>query len=218
MKVAQGSAAGRMTLRRDKGTATLTGAFSAERLAVVRPGFSGRLGGTLEFASSGQSVEALIEGLAGSGTAEFAGAALARSDPAALDRVVAKAQAPDALLDETNLGYAFGVELAKAPLPIPDGPTPVALTSGTVKLGPLSIALPHGEATLGARLDLRRMALENRLALGTDAAGLQFWSGPPPSVVVTVEDALETQKRRFDVGVLSRQCAPRHRPVTAGPA
>ena len=132
-----------MTLRRDKETATLTGTLSARGLVIAQLGFSGRLGGTLEFASTGQSAAALIEGLAGGGKAQFAGTALARSDPAALDRVVAKAQAPDALLDETNLAYAFGAELAKAPLPIPDGATPVALTSGTAKFGPLAIALPH---------------------------------------------------------------------------
>ena len=130
-------------------------------------------------------------------------AALARSDPAALDRVVAKAQAPDALLDETNVAYAFGAELAKAPLPIPDGSTPLALTSGTVKFGPLAIALPHGRATISASLDLRRLALETRLALASDAAGLKFWSGPPPTATLIVEDALETQKRRLDVAALS---------------
>jgi hypothetical protein len=203
VNLAQGEATGRMTLRRDKETATLTGTLSAGGLAIARPGFSGRLGGTLEFASTGQSTGALIEGLAGGGTAQFAGAALARSDPAALDRVVAKAQAPDALLDETNVAYAFGAELAKAPLPIPDGSTPVAVTSGTVKLGPLAIALPHGVATASASLDLRRLALETRLALSSDASGLKFWSGPPPTATLTVEDALETQKRRLDVAALS---------------
>ena len=203
MKVAQGAASGRLTLRRDKETATLTGALSAVGLAIARPGFSGRLGGTLEFASTGGSAEALIEGLAGNGTAQFAGAALARSDPAALDRVVAKAQAPDAQLDETNIAYAFGVELNKAPLPIPDGATPLALTSGTLKFGPLSIARPRGKAALDGSFDLRRLALETRLALVSTSADLTFWSGPPPGATVAVDDALDTQKRRLDVSALS---------------
>ncbi|MGA8714073.1 MAG: AsmA family protein [Roseiarcus sp.] len=203
MKVAQGAASGRLTLRRDKETATLTGALSAVGLAVARPGFSGRVGATLEFASTGGSAEALIEGLAGNGTAQFAGAALARSDPAALDRVVAKAQAPDAQLDETNIAYAFGVELNKAPLPIPDGATPLALTSGTLKFGPLSIARPRGKAALDGSFDLRRLALETRLALVSTSADLTFWSGPPPGATVAVDDALDTQKRRLDVSALS---------------
>jgi AsmA family len=203
MKIARGSASGHLTLRRDKETATLTGALNADSLSIARPGFSGRIGGTLEFASTGRSPEALIEGLAGSGTAQFAGATLARSDPAALDRVVAKAQTADAPLDETNVAYSFGNELSKAPLPIPDGPTPVALTSGTIKFGPIVITRPHGQATVSAGLDLRRMALESRIALTASAADLKFWSGPPPGATVTVDDALETQKRRVDVSSLS---------------
>jgi hypothetical protein len=203
MKVAQGAASGRLTLRRDKETATLTGALSADGLAIARPGFSGRLGGTLEFASTGRSAETLVDGLAGSGTAQFAGAALARSDPAALDRVVAQAQSPDAPLDETSIAYAFGIELNKAPLPIPDGTTPVALTSGTLKFGPLAIALPRGGAILDASLDLRRLALETRLALASTSADLKFWSGPPPGATITIDDGQDTQKRRLDVSALS---------------
>ena len=68
----------------------------------------------LDFASTGRSPAALIEGLAGAGTVNFTGAALARSDPAALDRVVAKAQIPDTPVDETNIAFAFGNELSRA--------------------------------------------------------------------------------------------------------
>ena len=203
MKVAQGEASGHVTLRRDKETATLTGALSANSLAIARPGFSGRLDGTLDFASTGQSAAALIDGLAGSGTAKFAGATLARNDPAALDRTVAKAQAPNALLDETNIAYAFGAELDKGPLPMPDRSMAVALTSGMIRFGPLPIARPRGEATLSASLDLRRLTLETQLAFVSSAADLKFWSGPPPAATVTVEDALEAQKRKLDVSALS---------------
>jgi len=93
MQIAQGAASGHATLRRDAETATLTGALTVDSIVVERPGFSGRVGGTLDFASTGRSPAAVIEGLAGAGTVKFAGAALARSDPGALDRVVAKAQA-----------------------------------------------------------------------------------------------------------------------------
>ncbi len=201
--IAHGFASGWLTLRRDRETATVTGTFKAEQLAIARPGLSGRVGGTVEFASTGRNAEALIAGLAGNGTAQLAGAALGRSDPDALDRVVAKAQAPDAALDETNIAYVFGNELNKAPLPIPDASTPVALTSGVMKFGPLAIARLHGEATLSASLDLRRLALETRLALASPATGLKFWSGPPPVATVVVEDALDVQKRRLDVSALS---------------
>ena len=111
-------------------TVTLTGALALDFVALDRPGFSGRVGAALDFASTGRSPAALINGLAGSGTVTFTGAALARSDPAALDRVVAKAQTPDAPLDETNIAFAFGNELNRAPLAIPDGSTPLSLSAG----------------------------------------------------------------------------------------
>ena len=54
MKIAGGAASGSVTFRRDRDSATLSGTMSAERLAINRAGFSGRIGGTLEFASTGQ--------------------------------------------------------------------------------------------------------------------------------------------------------------------
>ena len=203
MKVAGAAASGHMTLRRDRESATTTGALRVEQLAIDRPPFSGRLTGTLEFASTGKSPAALIEGLAGAGTAELAGASLAGSDLGALDRVVAKAQAADAQIDETNVAYALDKELNKAPLPIPGGATPIALTAGTMKFGPLPIVRPQGGATLSASLDLGRLSLETRLTLTSPATGLKFWSGPPPSATVTVLDGLATRKRQLDVAGLS---------------
>ncbi len=203
MQIAQGAASGHATLRRNAETATLTGALTVDSIAVERPGFSGRVGGTLDFASTGRSPAALIEGLAGAGTVKFVGAALARSDPDALDRVVARAQTPDALLDETNIAYALANELAKAPLPIPDGSTPTSLSAGVMKVGPIAIAGPRGGATLSADLDLRKLVVETKLAINSSAADLKFWSGPPPSAKIDVENALEAPKRQLDVSSLS---------------
>jgi DNA polymerase III gamma/tau subunit len=133
----------------------------------------------------------------------FTGAALARSDPAALDRVVAKAQTPDAPLDETNIAFAFGNELSRAPLPIPDGSTPIALSAGVMKVGPIRIAGRRGEGALSADLDLRKLAAETRLTLTSSASDLKFWSGPPPSATVVVDNVLEAPKRQLDVSSLS---------------
>ncbi len=203
MKIAGGAASGHATLRRDRDSATLSGAMNAERLAISRAGLSGRIGGTFEFASTGKSPAALIAGLAGGGAAQLAGAEIARSDPAALDRVVAKSEAPEAQLDETNIAYEFGQELNKAPLTIPDGATPLALSAGTIKLGPLPIARPHGDATLSASFDLTRLSLETRLMLTSPSADLKFWSGPPPSATVMVQDALSAPMRQVDVAALA---------------
>jgi AsmA-like C-terminal region len=203
MQIAGGAASGRATLRRDGDAATLTGALTVDSVALQRPGFSGRLGGTLDFASTGRSPAALIDGLAGAGTVTFAGAALARSDPAALDRVVAKAQTPDAALDETNIAFAFGNELNRAPLAIPDGSATVALSAGVMKVGPIRIPGRRGDSVLSADLDLRKLAAETRLALASSAGDLKFWSGPPPSAGVVVDNAFEAPKRQLDVSSLS---------------
>ena len=203
MKIAGGAASGHAILRRDRDSATLSGAMNAERLAVSRAGLSGGIGGTIEFASTGKSPAALIAGLAGGGAAQLAGAELARSDPTALDRVIAKSEAPDAQLDESNIAYEFGQELNKAPLKLPESATPLALSAGAIKLGSLPIARSHGDATLSASFDLTRLSLETRLMLTSPSADLKFWSGPPPSATVMVQDALSAPKRQLDVAALS---------------
>jgi uncharacterized protein involved in outer membrane biogenesis len=204
-KIAGGSASGRATLRRDADNVTLAGALALDSVAIDRTGFSGRIGAALDFASTGRSPAALINGLAGSGTVTFAGAALARSDPAALDRVVAKSQIPDAPLDETNIAFAFGNELNRAPLAIPDGSAPLSLSTGVMKIGPVKIA--EGQGTLSADLDLRTLTTQARFTLTSSASNLKFWSGPPPSAAVTVDNALELPKRQIDVSALSAALA-----------
>jgi AsmA family len=203
MQIAGGAASGHATLRRDGDTATLTGSATVDSIAVERPGFSGRLGAALDFASTGRNPAALIEGMAGAGTVNFTRAALERSDPVALDRVVAKAQTPDAPLDETNIAFAFGAELSRAPLPIPDGSAPIALSAGVMKVGPIKISGRRVDGDLSADLDLRQLTVMTRLALASSASGLKFWSGPPPSATVVVDNALEAPRRELDVSSLS---------------
>ena len=172
MRIAGGGASGHVTLRRDADNVTLTGALALDSVALDRTGFSGRIGGALDFASTGRSPAALINGLAGSGTVSFAGAALARSDPAALDRVVAKAQTPDAPLDETNIAFAFSNELNRAPLAIPDGSAPLSLSAGVMKIGPIKMPQGQGGEALSADLDLR--TLDDPGALHAHLVGERF--------------------------------------------
>jgi uncharacterized protein involved in outer membrane biogenesis len=207
MRIAGGGASGHATLRRDADNVTLTGAIALDSVALDRTGFSGRIGAALDFASTGRSPAALINGLAGSGTVTFASAALARSDPAALDRVVAKAQTPDAPLDETNIAFAFGNELNRAPLAIPDGSAPLSLSAGIMKIGPIKIPEGRGDGALSADLDLRTLATETRFTLTSSASDLKFWSGPPPSAGVMVDNALDAPKRQIDVSTLSAALA-----------
>ena len=207
MRIAGGGASGHVTLRRDADNVTLTGALALDSVALDRIGFSGRIGGALDFASTGRSPAALINGLAGSGTVAFAGAALARSDPTALDRVVAKAQTPDAPLDETNIAFAFSNELNRAPLAIPDGSTPLSLSAGVMKIGPIKIPEGQGGEALSADLDLRTLTTQARFTLTSSASDLKFWSGAAPSAAVTIDNALEAPKRQIDISTLSAALA-----------
>ena len=207
MKIAGGAASGSVTFQRNRDSATLSGTMSAEQLAINRAGYSGRIGGTLEFASTGKSPAALIAGLAGGGESNLSGVEIARSDPAALDRVVVRSQAPEAQLDETNIAYELGQELNKGPLKLPEGATPLSLSGGTIKLGPIPIARPHADAALSASFDLARLSLETRLVLTSPTADLKFWSGPPPTATVVVQDALSAPKRQLDVAGLSAALA-----------
>jgi uncharacterized protein involved in outer membrane biogenesis len=207
MRIAGGGASGHAMLRRDGDAVTLTGALALDPVDIDRPGFSGRVSAALDFASTGRSPAAVIGGLAGSGKVTFSGAALARSDPAALDRVVAKAQAPDAPLDEANIAFAFGNELNRAPLAIPDGSAPVSLSAGVVKIGPITIPEERGDGALSADLDLRKLVASTRLKLTSPASDLKFWSGPPPSATVAIESALQAPKRQIDVSTLSAALA-----------
>jgi AsmA-like C-terminal region/AsmA family len=207
MRIAGGEASGHATLRRDADNVTLTGALALDSVALDRAGFSGRIGGALDFASTGRSPAALINGLAGSGTVSFAGAALARSDPTALDRVVAKAQTPDAPLDETNIAYAFSNELDRAPLAIPDGSAPLSLSAGIMKIGPIKMPQGQGDEALSADLDLRTLTTQARFTLTSSASGLKFWSGAPPTAAVTIDNALEAPKRQIDISSLSAALA-----------
>ena len=117
--------------------------------------------------------------------------------------MVAKAQAPDAPLDETNIAFAFGNELSRAPLPIPDGSAPIALSAGVMKVGPIRIPGRRGDGSLSADFDLRKLAAETRLTLTSSASDLKFWSGPPPSAAVAVDNVLDAPKRQLDVSSLS---------------
>ena len=48
MRIAGGGASGHATLRRDADKVTLTGALTLDSVALNRPGFSGRIGATLD--------------------------------------------------------------------------------------------------------------------------------------------------------------------------
>ncbi|MBV8474108.1 MAG: hypothetical protein JO234_11885, partial [Hyphomicrobiales bacterium] len=148
MDVAGGHTSGRLTVRRDGAAVALTGQVSADISALDKPALRGQLGAAISFASTGQSPNALLSGLVGEGQMHLTGVAIPRLDPGALSRELAKTQAPDARIDETNVAHDLGIEFDKRSMSVPDGTTPVAMNGGVLHIGPLRLSEgKSGQAT-----------------------------------------------------------------------
>jgi hypothetical protein len=202
MDVGAARASGRVTLRREGPVAAVGGQIALEGLSLERPGLRGRVGLSLGLAGTGQSPNALISGLVGEGQATLAGVSIPRLDPGALARVVAKAQAPDAPIDETNIERSLALDLEHAPLILPDGAVAAVLNGGVARIGPITSPEPTGRALAVADLDLRAPSLQWRVTF-EEAQGGKFWSGPPPSATVTIRNALEAPQRQIEAASLS---------------
>jgi hypothetical protein len=199
--VAGGHASGRLTLRRDGPVAALEGKIGLASIGFDRPGVRGRLGASLAIAGTGKSPSALVAGLVGEGQVTLAGASIPRLDPGALGRVMEKAQALDAPIDETNVARALTLELDRRSLAIPDGAVAAALNSGVLRIGPLAIPEPSGHAMISGDFDLRSWNLQIRAAFEEARAG-KFWSGSPPAATVVIRGALDAPTRVIDVASL----------------
>lgn len=197
MDIAGTRASGQLTVRRDGAVATLAGQASADSALIDRPGLHGRLTAALAFASTGQSPSALVAGLVGEGHVQTASLAIPRLDPAALSRVLAKAQGPDARIDETNVVHALGVEFDRQAMTLPDGAAPVVVNGGVIRVGPVRVGGKSGDATASADFDLRSQNLTIRAAF-TEANGDKYWSGPPPAIAVVLDGAADAPTRQID--------------------
>jgi hypothetical protein len=197
MNVAGGALAGRLTIRRSGPDASLAGRLSIEPVAIDRPSFAGQLSGGLEFAATGQSVSALVAGLAGTGHIRMSGVGIPHLDQGAVGRIVEKARSPDYPIDATNIDHALDLEFSKQPLRIPDADAPAALTAGILRFGPFETRDAGDQAKLDASFDVRSFVLEIRAAF-TELQTTKFWSGAPPTVVVGLKGPVEAPTRQID--------------------
>ena len=197
-----GHVSGKVTLRRDGPNAALSGRLACEGVAVDRPGLHGKFGLALEFAGTGVSPTSVAGGLVGDGQVTLSGMSVARLDPAALSRVMAKAENPDMLIDETNLVHTLGLELDKQSLQTPDLTLGATIGSGVLRLGAVKLDAPSGQVATSAEFDIKTFGLDLR-SVFTEAKGGKFWSGPPPSATVVVHSALDSPSRRIDASLLA---------------
>jgi uncharacterized protein involved in outer membrane biogenesis len=197
MTIAGGALSGRTTIRRDGPNASLSGQVSIEPIAFDRPNFAGRVSGSMDFASTGQSANALVAGLAGNGQIRIGGARIPHLDQGALGRIVEKAQSPDYAIDQTNIGRALELELNKQALRIADVDAPASLTAGIVRVGPFETRDARDDALLRASFDLRSLILEIRVAF-TELQIPKYWSGGPPAVNVVLKGPIDASTREVD--------------------
>jgi len=192
---------GRAVLRRDGPTAALSGGFDAANLSLDRAALAGKFGLTMDFATTGSSPSALIAGLVGQGEARFAGLKLPRLDPGALARVLAKAQAPEALIDETNIEHALGAELDKQSLALPDGPVPLSLSTGVLRIPSMSVTAAPEKTSVSGDYDLRNGEFRANATFESTKTA-KFWSAPTPTISVTIVGSPDAPQRRIDDAAL----------------
>ena len=138
-----------------------------------------------------------MTGLVGQGQLTTNGVTLPKLDPEALDRELAKAQQPDALIDETNVQHALSLELDKRPLPLPDGETPAIVASGALRAGPFELNGPERRATVSGSFDLKTFEFSANAVFESDRVA-KFWSGPSPAVTVSLAGPLDAPQRKID--------------------
>lgn len=202
--LAGGRLTGAVTLSRQGGAAAVAGegTLSEAGLAgLVGTGpVSGRLGATLRFGTSGETLAALANNLGGSGALTLADLTLPGADPMGLTRALDRALAEDDPLREGRLQALVTEELGKAPLIAP-GPvtTPVTLVGGTLRGGPLTLDLgpARWNGTLG--LDLRTGRLDARGTL-TAASAPKAWTAGPPAIQLGFSGPVANPERQVDAG------------------
>jgi uncharacterized protein involved in outer membrane biogenesis len=200
MNLAGGALSGHAAIRRDGPNASLTGRLSIEPIALDRPTIAGRLSGSMDFASAGQSANALMEGLAGTGKIRLAGARIPRLDQGALGRIVAKAQSPDYSIDQTNISHARGFKRKKKALAVGDADAPASITAGIMRTGPFAVKTSTDEARLQATFDIRSFVLEVR-AVFSELQAPKFWSGAPPSIEIALKGSTDGLNRVIDANL-----------------
>lgn len=197
-----GHVEGRIALRREGEVAALSGHLAFDDLAIDKPALKGHIAAAFDLAGTGRSPLSLVSSLVADGKARLSGVTAPKLDPAALGRVVARAQALDGAPDESNVEHWLAGEFDKQALALPDGETPSSIGAGVLHAGPLDIAEPGGRTTISSDFDLRSLDFAMR-AQFVEANGGKFWTGSPPSTVVTVQNGFATPTRKIEATLLT---------------
>jgi len=197
-----GNLAGRLTASRSGDTISLTGSISTESFALSLPTLVGSIAGKLDFASSGSSPSEVIANLSGAGAATLSGSTIPKLDIGALQRLVERVQERELKTDQDSLEKLFSEELDKGKLTIPNASAPISMTIGQLSLANVPLSDEKIGGALSEAYDVRSKLAKARVVLAYSPP-LPFWSGAPPSAVVTLTGTTGALQRDVDVGALA---------------
>ena len=197
-----GGATGKLSVRRDRATATVSGSLALTGVSVDRPALRAKFDANLDFAGDGQTAAGLIGGLAATGRTSVAEVKFPHLDPDGLGRAMAKIdRSGGAPPDETHLVAAIGAELDRAPLTIADASSPLASSAGALRFGPFEASARDGVASVSGALGLADLSIGLETTLTHTKTG-PFWSGPPPTIAVATKGSLDAVSRKIDISLL----------------
>ncbi|WP_158554746.1 AsmA family protein [Methylovirgula sp. 4M-Z18] len=195
----QGAVQGHATLRRDGKAAALSGHFDAQTMPLANPALQTRASASLDFASTGASVAALVSGLAGSGTMQFDDLRLSQFSPNALSDVLVQSEKGGLNIDETNVAYALAKALDHGALDMGPQQSAVSLAAGVLQFASMRNAQGPLQTDTSASFDLKSWTLAMRSSQTLDQA-LKFWTGAPPGFAMVWRGPWTSPKRGLELG------------------
>ncbi len=210
-RLAGGRVTGAATIARQGGGASLSGEGALSGVALTNLAgegpIRGTLSATLRYSGSGDSAAALARNLGGSGEATLADLVVPAADPAAIDRGLARALGEDDPLREGRLSSILSEEFDAAAFSA-KGPvtTPVTLTGGTLRSGPVAFDLGATRWSGGFVLDLGAKRVEARGTL-TAASAPRGWTGGKPSLGLGFVGPWTAPRREIEPGALTNGLA-----------
>jgi hypothetical protein len=200
-KLGGGRLLGDLTLRRSGATVAAEAHMSLDHYALDLPTAKGLVSGKFELAGTGQSADALVAGLAGSGSFTVTELLLLRSDPNALARVFSDVEEDRLSLDETEIDRALSDALDQHALEVATANFDAGLAAGALRLTGKGSTPAAGRSGVTqdtqATLDLRTLRLDQSSVL-TLTALPRNWSGAPPQVGIEWTGPLKAPVRNLD--------------------
>ena len=194
-----GRITGDLSVARDGPVATLQSALKAsdvelQRLSAIP--LTTRLNGTIALAGRGQSPDELVRSIAGNGRFDLSEIRFDTVDVNAVAKlapaVEANAAKPDA---EKGLSTRLDAEMKTGAMLAPSGTLPVAVSDGTIKLGPLMVATGSGLSLSEASFDLATLKL---LATTRIEAKPDGKLPSPSQALITWTGTLDQLQRKVD--------------------